>query len=153
MRTKQTPSVTKVRKAKKTAQPSDATIARREKKAAIALEQLAALEKHNEEIVELQSQGPVFDMAAEVKALRGMVGTCLAQLAELDKVVVGVQVKVHKIHLNQDPGLSEAETITSRDVETAIEPETNRINRIFCENLSTPGSVLEVILNFSHGPY
>ena len=90
MRTKQTPKMIKARKARKTPQPSDATIARREKKAAVALEQLGALEKHNDERAELQSQGPVFDMAAEVKVLRGMVGKCLAQLAELDKVVVGV---------------------------------------------------------------
>ena len=146
MRTKQTPRPTKARKTKKaTAPPSQATILRREKKAAVALEQTEALEKHNEAIAELQSQGTLFDAASEVKALRGMVGTCLAQLAEIEKEVGGLRVKVHKIHLNQDPGLSEAETVNG-DEDMEVEPESSRIDRIFCENLATPGSILEVMM-------
>ena len=147
MRTKQTPVVKKGKKAKKAeAPPSQATILRREKKAAIAVQQLEALEKHKDDLAEMESQGPVFDTLSEMKALRGMVGTCLAQIAELDKVVVGLQVKVHKIHLNQDPGLSEAETVDSGQMDFEIEPEASRIDRMFCENLSTTGSILEVIL-------
>jgi hypothetical protein len=149
MRTKQTPQPTKARKPKKSSvEPSQATIARREKKALVASQQLEALEKHREEIAEVQSQPPPFDAANEVKALRGMVGTCLAQLAALEKVVVGLQVKVHKVHLNQDPGLSEAETIGSGEDDMEVEPESSRIDRIFCENLSTPGSILEVLSKF-----
>ena len=87
----------------------------------------------------------MFDEKTEIKALRGMVGTCFAQLAELEKVVIGVQVKAHKLHLNQDPGLSEAETEEGEDLlGDVVEPEANRLDRIFCENVATTGSVLEV---------
>ena len=92
MRRKQTAQPSKARKAKRAAaEPSQATILRREKKALVALEQLEALEKHREEIAEVETQPPPFDAPNEVKALRGMVGTCLAQLAALEKVVVGLQ--------------------------------------------------------------
>ena len=56
MRQKRTSLPTKGRKAKaKEVQPSDATIARREKKARVAQEQLELLEKHKDDLAEMET--------------------------------------------------------------------------------------------------
>ena len=130
---------------RKADQLSQATIARRQKKAQVAEEQLQLLEKHKEDLATVQDGEAEVDVMHELKTLRGMVGTCLAQLGQLDKTVIGLNMKVHKIHLNQDPGLSEAETEEDgEEILRVLEPEGNRIDRLFCENLSTTGSILEV---------